>query len=313
MPKFLSKISYINDSSEEVTIESASNYEASVAATGDTVPLRDENGRVKVAIPGNNEDAVNKGYMEDYINDNVVLLNATNQTILGTKSFKQIDIQRPSDSSSIHIRRSGDSGINDLYFYIGESTDNKATLKANLNGHATSATFASNADWASSSDYADYADLSDVAGFANLAGTAQYAQYASSDETKGTIEERLTELGFKQATFSSLNSNYIADAQGFEQGKIVAIEFTAKGSYTSSDVTVANISDITQPSSEITLCYIQTGTTQQQMQGIKFIWTTNNTIVVRGFIGGVPQTISNGTRTVCVINNLSAHSSVYTN
>ena len=41
----------------------------------------------------------------------------------------------------------------------------------------------------------------------NNARNARYALYASLDETKGTIEERLTNLGFKKGTIAELTSN----------------------------------------------------------------------------------------------------------
>lgn len=41
----------------------------------------------------------------------------------------------------------------------------------------------------------------------NNARNARYALYASLDETKGTIEERLTSLGFKKGTIAELTSN----------------------------------------------------------------------------------------------------------
>ena len=52
---------------------------------------------------------------------------------------------------------------------------------------------------------------------AGTADTAINAQYASSDHTKGTIEDRLTSLGFKKATVSStLFSGYL-----IRQGNLV--------------------------------------------------------------------------------------------
>lgn len=63
-----------------------------------------------------------------------------------------------------------------------------ASFKGNADS-ATNATYATNADNATNARNADNA---------TNATNATYAQYASEDTSKGTIEQRLTNLGFKQ-------------------------------------------------------------------------------------------------------------------
>jgi len=166
MPKFLSKISYINDSSEEVTIESASNYEASVAATHDTVPLRDGNGRFKVETPSADKDATNKKYVDDkdssldgkinslnfssyddtsFINgitqeqgritsvsrsalSGVVLTGSYDQEIKGTKSFDSIQMQGNINPKSYDVLDIGSSGriFHNVYAHFLHGTADSA-------------------------------------------------------------------------------------------------------------------------------------------------------------------------------------------
>ena len=65
----------------------------------------------------------------------------------------------------------------------------------------------------------------------NLDGTSTYADYASSDKSKGTIEQRLTNLGFKQGTISvdgslitRVTKNYL-----YRQGNYVIGHFSCTG------------------------------------------------------------------------------------
>lgn len=65
----------------------------------------------------------------------------------------------------------------------------------------------------------------------NNARNARYALYASSDETKGTIEERLTNLGFKTAGTANRKSSfttYVNSVTGFMQGTVFALTIETK-------------------------------------------------------------------------------------
>ena len=50
--------------------------------------------------------------------------------------------------------------------------------------------------------------LMSINGVCNINGTAKYARYASSDTSKGTIEERLTNLGFNRVPLEIINLPY---------------------------------------------------------------------------------------------------------
>ena len=50
------------------------------------------------------------------------------------------------------------------------------------------------------------------------------------DKSKGTIEERLTRLGFKEATITGVNTNFISSISAYQQGKIVALIVKIKDS-----------------------------------------------------------------------------------
>ena len=65
----------------------------------------------------------------------------------------------------------------------------------------------------------------------NNARNARYALYASPDETKGTIEERLTSLGFRTAGTANRTSSfttYVNSATGFMQGTVFALSIETK-------------------------------------------------------------------------------------
>ena len=65
----------------------------------------------------------------------------------------------------------------------------------------------------------------------NNARNARYALYASPDETKGTIEERLTSLGFRTAGTANRTSSfttYVNSVTGFMQGTVFALTIETK-------------------------------------------------------------------------------------
>ena len=71
------------------------------------------------------------------------------------------------------------------------------------------------------------------------------------DTSKGTIEERLTALGFKQATITNWNTTYVSTIEAFTQGKIVAVAIGLSGkvldnstSLIGQTTVVAQLSDI---------------------------------------------------------------------
>lgn len=107
----------------------------------------------------------------------------------------------------------------DVFYYV---TDAELEAKYATNaGHSTTADNATNATNANKATNADHA--------AN-ATNANIAQYASNDTSKGTIEERLTALGFKEGTFTftgisaeNITTNYIK-----KQGKYVIANFGVK-------------------------------------------------------------------------------------
>lgn len=71
------------------------------------------------------------------------------------------------------------------------------------------------------------------------AESATIAQYASLDTSKGTIEERLTNLGFRQGSVS-LNSGYTASKNVLtRQGNYVIGELSLNGS-----ISISNITDV---------------------------------------------------------------------
>lgn len=58
-------------------------------------------------------------------------------------------------------------------------------------------------------------------GVCNINGTAKYARYASSDTSKGTIEERLTNLGFKEGTVTPLPTSTCGSSSLKRQGNYI--------------------------------------------------------------------------------------------
>ena len=65
------------------------------------------------------------------------------------------------------------------------------------------------------------------------ATNAQYAKYASDDISKGTIEERLTNMGFKQGVVEIVNkyNSTISVNSLKKQGKLVLFDFKFDGDY----------------------------------------------------------------------------------
>lgn len=104
---------------------------------------------------------------------------------------------------------------------------------------ASSATNAENATHASTADSATTATTAGTATSATTATNATYAQYASDDTSKGTIEERLTSLGFRQGSFISADSStYLLGAETNiikKQGKYVIATLVNPYVYTESD------------------------------------------------------------------------------
>lgn len=62
--------------------------------------------------------------------------------------------------------------------------------------------------------------------------TAEGKPLGGYDTSKGTIEERLTELGFKKATITNLNTDYIKSIDAFQQGSVVAVIVKLKNTFT---------------------------------------------------------------------------------
>lgn len=65
----------------------------------------------------------------------------------------------------------------------------------------------------------------------NNVENATYAEYASSDTSKGTIEERLTALGFKQGAFIPNNNYKGTSSAGEYELKSITGEITRQGNY----------------------------------------------------------------------------------
>ena len=133
----------------------------------------------------------------------------------------------------------------------------------------------------------------------NLDGTSTYADYASSDKSKGTIEERLTNLGFKQSSIS-LSSGFAAVQNsvtrqgnyviGFAQvygGTLADVKVSdAKWAYT--DVVIGTLSNEFRPKTEQMFnCSVETDVLSTSESSIqiytysRIIISTNGTITLR--------------------------------
>ena len=87
-------------------------------------------------------------------------------------------------------------------------SENGEIIAASFKGNADSATNAANATYATSATNATNATY------------AIYAQYASTDRAKGTIEERLTNLGFKSGS-ATIKSGSASPNNLYRQGNYV--------------------------------------------------------------------------------------------
>lgn len=85
------------------------------------------------------------------------------------------------------------------------------------------------------------------------------------DKGKGTIEERLTALGFKEATITDVNNTYINKIDAFTQGKVVAVRIKITGQIMTDNINeipkeiqVAKISNIDLSSiGSYSVCYLR--------------------------------------------------------
>ena len=133
--------------------------------------------------------------------------------------------------------------IKDDGSYAGLTIDENGQMKVGGEsisvGHATEADSAATATYAQTaataenvenSNHAETAGHATNATFADNATNAEYARYASEDTSKGTIEERLTSLGFKEADIL-YSGNVVGHVK--RQGNYVLGTFTLPDGYSS--------------------------------------------------------------------------------
>lgn len=98
---------------------------------------------------------------------------------------------------------------------------------------------------------ANYAGSAANAASANFSTTAQIAQYASADTSKGTIEERLTALGFKEGAVSPVTDSTAYINYLCRQGNYVLGTFT--GYYKNGYTMLGTIPEAFRPNKSVTL------------------------------------------------------------
>lgn len=112
-----------------------------------------------------------------------------------------------------------------------------------------------------------------------------------------SLNDRLTNLGFKEATISNLNYDYMTSITAFQQGKVVAVQLNMKSNITSSAYgNVGNITgiDLSQMSADGTEIYRQlVGTVSQGGQKYRVIKLNSSGVLTLTYdtiySGGVPR------------------------
>lgn len=117
--------------------------------------------------------------------------------------------------------------------------------------------------------------------------TVKYAKYASTDTSKGTIEQRLTNLGFKQGSIS-LTSGSATENTVTRQGNYCILNLDLQRSFAANEtVILGTLPEQFRPSAQITGYgweRITTGTSIV-VRGCSVVITTDGTITVTT-IGG---------------------------